>query len=150
MGIFSKLIEKLKNDSSKHGFTSQIEYNGIPIEIEFNIEESKRHLPDDYAVLQQAGIETVIKDKFIPWLKGGEFSDRDDSLIYDGIKPYYITYTYGKIVAEYSPTKSEDTFGQFEFSFESTNDYTSEIIESVAMEIYVLNGEIVKVDGFDI
>lgn len=40
--------------------------------------------------------------------------------------------------------------GQFEFSFESSNDYTSDMLEAVAMEVYVYDGRIVKVRGYDI
>lgn len=37
--------------------------------------------------------------------------------------------------------------GQFEFSFVSSNDYTSDMLEGVAMEICVYCGRIVKVRG---
>ena len=33
---------------------------------------------------------------------------------------------------------------------ESSNDYTSDMLEAVAMEVYVLGDEIVKVDGYDV
>ena len=53
-------------------------------------------------------------------------------------------------VADYSPTKVEDHFGQFEFCFESCNDYTKDLFEAVAMQVYVLNESVVKVSGYDI
>ena len=66
------------------------------------------------------------------------------------IKLYSISYNYGRIVDEYSPTGKENYFGQFEFSFESSNDYTSDMLEAVAMEVYVLDGKVVKVSGYEI
>jgi hypothetical protein len=66
------------------------------------------------------------------------------------MKAYEVSYHYGKIVANYSPTNEENYFGQFEFCFESCNDYTKDIFEAVAMQIYVLNGSVVKVSGYDI
>ena len=41
-------------------------------------------------------------------------------------------------------------FGQFEFYFESYNDYTKDIFEAVAMHIYILNESAVKVSRYDI
>ena len=62
----------------------------------------------------------------------------------------FVCYDYGRIIAEYSPTGKEDFFGHFEFEMESSNDYTSDMLEAVAMEVYVLGDEIVKVDGYDV
>ena len=60
------------------------------------------------------------------------------------------TLEYGRIIARYSPTGEENYFGQFEFSFESGSAYTADMLEAVAMQVYVLDGKIVKVDGYDV
>lgn len=83
-------------------------------------------------------------------LKNEQFKDRDDNKIFEGLKVYNIMYNYGKICSELSPTKEEDFFGQFEFAFESCNDYTADMLESVVMQVYILNGKIVQVSGFDV
>lgn len=131
-------------------FLSDISYEGVQIEISFNIEESKEHLDEDYRVIEQEGIESIIRERFIPWLKGEQFADRDDDLLFKGMKLYYITYSYGRIIAKYSPTGEDAFFGQFEFSFESASEYTEDVFESVAMQIYVYNGKLVKVSGYDV
>ena len=131
-------------------FLSDISYEGVQIEISFNIEESKEHLDEDYRVIEQEGIESIIRERFIPWLKGEQFADRDDDLLFKGMKLYYITYNYGRIIAKYSPTGEDAFFGQFEFSFESASEYTEDVFESVAMQIYVYNGKLVKVSGYDV
>lgn len=128
-----------------------LKYNEVNIAIYPSaMEESKKHIVQDYEVLKQEGIENIIKKEFIPWLKGEEFLDRDDDKIFMGMEIYQISYIYSKIAAEYSPTGEENFFGQFEFSFVSSNDYTSDILEAVAMEVYVYDGRIVKVRGYDI
>ena len=58
-----------------------------------------------------------------------------------------MTYRYNRIVAKYSTIKKEGYFGVFEFHFESSNDYVSDILEAVAMEIYVYDNKIVRVSG---
>ena len=130
---------------------SKLSYNGISIDIlEPDEEESKKHIEHDFAVLVRENIEKIIKERFIPWIKGEDFPDKDDDLILEGLNIYYICYDYGKIIAEHSPTGKEDFFGHFEFEMESSNDYTADILEAVAMEVYVLGDEIVKVDGYDV
>lgn len=125
-------------------------YKGLPIEIQFDPEISRAHLEDDLAVLDRAGFDWIVRERFIPWLKGADFTDRDDDKIFEGLKLYEILYNYGKIIAKYSPTGEENMFGQFEFSFESASEYTADMLEAVAMQVYILNGEIVKVGGYDI
>ena len=131
-------------------FTSQFEYEGVPVCIDYNIDESKEHLSQDYAVLQNESIENIIRSRFIPWFKSDEFQDRDDDMIYEGLKIYDITYRYGLIEARYSPSNIEEKAGEFIFFFEPGNDYISDMMESVAMQIYVLNSKIVRVDGFEV
>lgn len=151
MGLFDMFKKNnSRNNNTPQIYTSQIEYDGIPIEIEFNIDESKEHLSEDYAVLQREGIDNIIKKRFIPWFKTEKFIDRDNDLIYEGMKIYGIVYCYGMVDAKYSPSKIQEKAGQFEFLFESGNEYTSDMLESTAMEIYVLNGEIVKIDGYEV
>lgn len=127
-----------------------MKYKDIDIVISSNTEESEEHIKSDYEVLNKVGIDNIIKEQFIPWLLGEQFKDKDINKVFEGLKVYDISYYYGKIIADYSPTKKEDFFGQFEFSFESSNDYTNNILEAVAMQVYVLNGSIVKVSGYDI
>ena len=151
MGLFDVFKKNKTNNNMKpQTYISQVEYMGIPIEIEFNIEESKEHLSEDYAVLQKEGIDSIIRNRFITWFKTDKFKNRDDNLIYEGLKIYSIVYCYGMIDSRYSPTQKQEMAGQFTFFFESGSEYTSDMLESTAMEIYVLNGKIVKVDGYEV
>lgn len=59
-------------------------------------------------------------------------------------------YHYSRIIAKYSPTEEDGFFGQFEFDFKSANDYTADMLEATAFEVYVKNGEVVGTDGFEI
>lgn len=148
-GIKFDIFEE-KNEP-KISTVSDLKYNEVNIAIYPSaMEESKKHIVQDYEVLKQEGIENIIKKKFIPWLKGEEFPDRDDNEIFMGMEIYQISYIYSKIAAKYSPTGEENFFGRFEFSFVSSNDYTSDMLEAVAMEVYVYDGRIVKVRGYDI
>ena len=63
---------------------------------------------------------------------------------------YYVMYRYNRIIAKYSPIEKEGYFGVFKFHFESSTDYVSDILETVAMEIYIYDAKIVKVSGYDI
>lgn len=128
----------------------ELTYKDVPIEIEFDIEESQKHIEEDFNVLCEADIETLIKEHFIPWLLNDQFKDRDIDKVYEGLHLEDIFYHYGKIIAKYSPTGEENYFGQFEFGFESSNEYTADILEVAAMQVYVLNGKIVKITGYDI
>ena len=60
------------------------------------------------------------------------------------------TYVFGKIIEKYSPINKEAFFGQFEFCFNSSSEYTEDMLEAVAMQVYVYEGKIVKVSGYDI
>ncbi len=127
-----------------------ISYNGTEIEINFNRAESEAHIEADLKVLTDYGVDRLIKEKYIPWLKGDQFSDKEDDQIFAGLKLFSILYSYGKIIARYSPTGADDTFGQFEFDFESCSEYTADMLEAVAMQVYIKDGEIVRVSGYDI
>ena len=131
-------------------YVSEFKYNDLNIKFLFNIEESKNHIVNDLNVINSVGIDNIIYEKFIPWLKGEQFKGKDDEQIKNGLSLYEIHYHYGKICKEYSPTGNEDYFGQFSFSFESGSEYTDDIFEVVEMQIYVYNDEIVKVIGYDI
>lgn len=125
-------------------------YKDVPIEIEFDIDQSKEHIDQDFRVLCDTGIDSLIKEHFIPWLLNDQFKDRDPQKVFEGLRVFEIFYNYGKIIAKYSPTGEENHFGQFEFDFESSNEYTKDILEASAMKVYILNGKIVKVEGYDI
>ena len=139
-----KKDNKVKNNSSKP------EYKGINVKIQSNEKESKMHLDEDFSVLMNEGIENIIKNNFISWLKGENFKDRDDNKIMEGLELYEITYNYGRIIEKYSPINKEAFFGQFEFCFNSSSEYTEDILEAVAMQVYVYEGKVVKVSGYDI
>lgn len=127
-----------------------MKYRDIDVTITLKEDDSKKHIKEDFEILEKIGIDNIIKEKFIPWLLGEEFLDRDKDKVFEGLSLYEIDYYYGKIIDKYSPTGEENYFGQFEFCFESGSDYTSDILEAVAMEIYVLDGNVVKVSGYDI
>jgi hypothetical protein len=127
-----------------------MKYKDLDVIITFDKEESEKHIEADYNTLINEGIDKIIKEQFISWLLGEQFNDKDIDKVFEGMKAYEVSYHYGKIVANYSPTNEENYFGQFEFCFESCNDYTKDIFEAVAMQIYVLNGSVVKVSGYDI
>lgn len=117
-------------------------YNDIAVEVEEN-EESLAHIDEDFAALVKAGIDKVILEKFIPRLKCEEFADRDDKLIFEGLFVTSITYYY-------SPNGEGGFFGQFEFDFAPSSDYTEDMLECVAMEVVLQDGEIVRVSGFEV
>ncbi len=83
-------------------FTLQLEYEGIPVCIDHNIDECWEHLPADHAVLQNEGIENIIRSRFMPWFKTDEFQDSDDDMIYQirpskfggsfNVKPNHLTH----------------------------------------------------------
>lgn len=131
-------------------FKSELKYSELNILIKSNIEASKKHINDDYLVIKNEGIENIILDKFIPWLKGNDFLEKDNQKILEGLKPFEITYEYKKICDKYSPTNKEDYFGVFEFCFENGNEYTADILEAVAMQVYIFDNKIIKVSGYDI
>ena len=47
-------------------------------------------------------------------------------------------------------TGEDAYFGQFEFDFESSGEYTADMLEASAMQVYIKDGEIIKVSGYDI
>ena len=129
---------------------TNLNYNGIEINIAANREESLKHVKEDYEVLTNQGIEKLIKEYFIPWLKTEDFKNLDDEEIYKGLKLYSISYQYDKHNDKHSPTGKEDFFGEFEFDFESGNEYTKNLLEASAFVLLVNNGQIFKGRNFDI
>ncbi|MBQ1482404.1 MAG: hypothetical protein IIZ28_02415 [Erysipelotrichaceae bacterium] len=129
---------------------SGLKYKDIPVIITFEPELSKEHIEEDFAVLRNEGIDQIVLKRFVPWLKTDRYKDRDDLKIFESISVYAAEYHYGRIVAKYSPTGEDAYFGQFEFDFESSGEYTADMMESCAMQVYVKDGEIVKVSGYDI
>lgn len=145
--VFNIFKRKKQKDGNQ---VDDIQYNGITVNVELNVEESKKHLNYDFSVLKNTGIEELIRKQFLPWLKGEDFKSKDDDKILEGLKLYEITYYYGKIIEKYSPINKEAFFGQFEFCFSSSSEYTEDMLEAVAMQVYVHEGKIVKVSGYDI
>ena len=129
---------------------SGIRYRDTEIVIDFDAKESQTHIREDYEVLQEEGIETIIRERFIPWLKGEQFPEKEDDLVYAGLHLTGILYHFGRIIARYSPTGKDDRFGEFEFQFDSCSAYTADMLEAVAMQVYVKDGRIVKVTGYDV
>ncbi len=142
---------ELKDEAENVTVRSNLKFKDIDVVIsDYDITNSKKHINDDYDVIKKEGLDKVILEKFIPWLKGNDYLDRDDKKILEGLKLYEVTYHYSFICAKYSPTNKDDYFGQFEFCFESDSEYTDDILEAVAMQVYIYNNEIVKVSGYDI
>jgi len=145
-----KNIEFIDESSSVEIPQTNLAYNGIEIEIQSNREDSLKHINEDYEVLKKEGIENLIKTMFIPWLKTEKYKDMDDEKIYEGLKLYEINYHYQKYIAKYSPTNQDDFFGEFEFDFESGNEYTKKLLQASAFDVLVCNGKVYKGRNFDI
>jgi len=158
MGIFN-IFKKRKQSYELQTYTSDVNYKGINVEINYytedDIEEIKNNLNKDYSALEWKGIENLIKEKFIPWLKGSEFIDMDNNKIYDGLRLYAIEYSYHDCDNNATPeiqSHINNKFGKgiFTFHFESSNDYTSDMLEAVAMVVEIRDGKIVEVSGLDV
>lgn len=132
-----KKIEFIDESDLVDNPKSNLKYNDIEISIGSNSEESLEHIQKDYEALRNEGIEKLIKEHFIPWLKGEKFKDLDDDKIYDGLKITNITYHYQRIIGKYSPTNEDDFFGEFDFDFESSNDYTRDLLQASALVVLV-------------
>ena len=129
---------------------TKLKYNNIEIIISSNSEESLKHVKEDYEVLMKEGIENFIKTNFITWLKGNDFKDLDDDKIYDGLKLTDVSYSYKFICDKYSPTKKDDYFGEFTFSFESDNKYTENLLQASEFSLLINNGKIYYGGNHDI
>ena len=149
LDLFKKK-EAAKAVSAVQEIDSGLKYKDIPVIITFEPELSKEHIEEDFTVLRKEGIDHIVLKRFVPWLKTDRYKDRDDLKIFESISVYAAEYHYGRIVAKYSPTGEDAYFGQFEFDFESSGEYTADMMESCAMQVYVKDGEIVKVSGYDI
>ena len=129
---------------------TNLKWNDVDIVISFNREESLKYIKEDFEVLQSEGIEELIKNNFIPWLKGDGFKDLDDEKIFDSLKVSNITYHYQGIISKYSPTKEDGFFGQFTFEFTRDNDYTEALFDAVAFVVLVGDGKIYMGKHYDI
>ena len=129
---------------------TKLKYNNIEIIISSNSEESIKHIQEDYATLMKEGIEKFIKTNFITWLKGNDLKDLDDDKIYDGLKLTYVSYSYKFICDKYSPIKKDDYFGEFNFSFESSNEYTENLLQASEFSLLINNGKIYYGGNHDI
>ena len=150
MNLFKKLSPKPQNEAVPKSIITNYSYGEIPVEVEYNIDASMERLPYDFETLKKEGIDNIIKERFIPWLKTDEFRDRDGELIFKGLKLYSIVYCYAMIDARYSHSNQQEMAGQFDFFIESGNEFSSDMMESVDMQIYVLLVHIVKVDGYEV
>lgn len=146
------LIENIFNKENDNIGKTDLYYNDINIQIAINKNyfDSKKHIYDDYKKLENIGIDTIIKDRFISWLKSEKFKDIDNDKFLNGLKIISIYYDYYKINDTLSPTKKTDFFGVFVFKFVSISDYTKDMLESVCMSIFINNDNIVEVTGYDI
>lgn len=147
--MFMALFRKKTNEGPCE-IPSGITYKDIEVIIDFDADESREYIREDFDALLNEGIELTIREKFVPWLKGEQFPDKEDGLVYDGLHLTDILYHHGRIIAKYSPTGEDDRFGQFEFMFDSCSEYTQDMLEAVAMQVYVKDGKIVKVSGYDV
>lgn len=149
-----RLFEFFRNKKDKTPETAAFVflYRGSPVEVEVEVTdaESRRQLAEDAAVLTAEGLEAVVRSRFLPWFKGESFSDRDDDRILAGLGMTGGRYTYGRIIEKYAPNGQEGYFGQFEFDFVSTDAYTADMLEATAMEVFVQDGRIVNVSGYEI
>ena len=126
-----KKKEPVKEMPGAQEIDSGLKYRDISITITFDPEQSKAHIEEDYTVLNKEGIDQIVLKKFVPWLKGDQYADRDDQKVFES-------------------TGEDAYFGQFEFDFESSGEYTADMLEASAMQVYVKDGEIIKVSGYDI
>ena len=129
---------------------TELKFNGIEIEIGCNSEESLKNINEDYEVLKKEGLEKFIRADFIPWLKDDEFNDLDDDKIYKGLKLTEISYYYDFICDKYSPTNKGDYFGQFAFTFESSNRYTKNLLEVAEFVLLINNGKIYYDQSYEV
>ena len=129
---------------------TNLKYNNIEILIGANKEESLKHIKKDYKILINEGIEKLIKRYFISWLKGDEFKNLDDEKIYNSLRITNISYNYHRIIDKYSPTKKDDFFGEFEFDFESSGEYTENLLQASALVLLVNNDKIYPGRNYDI
>ena len=133
----------LKNTNKK--------YNGVDILIVGSNEEgSMDHVENDLKILNKKSLDTLLKEKFVPWLKGTQYKDMDDDKIIKGIKLYEVTYSYHKFAKQYSPINKECYLGEFELCFESSNEYTKSILEAAQMNIIIYGNKIVSMKCHDI
>ena len=145
-----KKKEPAKEAPAVQELDSGLKYRDIPIIITFDSEQSKAHIEEDFSVLNKEGIDLIVLKKYVPWLKGDQYKDKDDQKVFESISVYAAEYHYGRIIAKHSPTGEDAYFGQFEFDFESSGEYTADMMEACAMQVYVKDGEIIKVSGYDI
>ena len=148
MCFFKK--SKKKAASASRPYLSPYAVRGVPVIIDPPDPGSEKQLPADFDALEREGFDKVVREKFIPWFKGEQFADRDDERIFDGLRLDAAAYRYGRIIADYSPTGEDGNFGQFEFDFVSGSDYTADMLEATAMQVYIHDGKIVKVSGYEI
>ena len=133
MGIMNLFKKKKSGFEDKvPPFDTDIVYQGVNIWITDNIEESKLHVEEDYAKLTEIGIDKIVREMYLPWLKAEEFKDRDDDKILEGLKIDDITYEYISATGE----------GRFDIFFISCSTDTYDMLESDCMELTLKDGDI--------
>ncbi len=129
---------------------TNLKYRDNEILISGNKEDSLKHIEEDYKVLENEGIEKLIKTNFISWLKGEDFKELDDEMIFNSLRITSISYHYHRIVEKYSPTGKDDFFGEFEFDFESSNGYTKDLLQASAFVLLINGDKVYQGTNFDI
>ena len=137
----------------------ELVFRDIPVEIfspqvpfidDIPLDQKRKLVREDFRVLLDYGIDRLIRERFIPWLKGEQFPDREDDRILDGLRLTNIQYTANLRAGKYSPTGEKELVGEFSFLFESGDDYTADMLECVEMEVDVWDDQIWKVTGYDV
>ncbi len=131
-------IENIFNDENNNLNRTNLFYKNIEVIISKNILESKKHVYDDYKLINDKEIEKIIRERLIPWLKEGVDEDYNDDMIFNGLKVYAVAYKYF------------DDYSKFVFSFEGNTDYVNNLLQAVDMEIIIKNGEISKINCYDV
>ena len=150
MGLFKKKKTNSVIEEYSETVIKDLEYKGVNVVVTFRKDESMEHVYDDFKALEEHGIDRVVKEEFIPWFVAADFADRDGDKVLVGLKIVHISYTYGMICEKYSPTGAENYFGQFELIFESCSEYTEDMLQQTAMEIYMLDGKVVGTRKWDV
>ena len=93
-----KKKEPVKEMPGAQEIDSGLKYRDISITITFDPEQSKAHIEEDYTVLNKEGIDQIVLKKFVPWLKGDQYADRDDQKVFESISAYAAEYHFGRQV----------------------------------------------------
>lgn len=143
-------IEDIFNKDNSNINNTGLYFKGVEVIISSNTLDSLKHVQEDFKVLENENYELLLKEKYLPWLKGNDFKEYDDDKIISGLEIKEVEYCYNSINEKYSPTGIADYFGEFVIYFSSCSDYTKDMLEYVAMKVYINNEKIVKISGYDV